>query len=67
MSSLDQPALPAPHPTLRARIRLRWDRVRDWWSKTWSNIRPGPEATQGAMWAILAASVWAAVIGGLTL
>jgi dienelactone hydrolase len=67
VSSLDQPALPAPHPTLRARVRLRWIRVRDWWSKTWSNIRPGPEATQGAMWAILAASVWAAVIGGLTL
>ena len=67
MSSLDQPAPPEPRPALRTRIQHRWRRLRDWWRRTWSNIRPGPEARKGAALAILAAAAWAAVIGGLYL
>jgi dienelactone hydrolase len=67
VSSVDQPALPAPRPTLRARIRGRWNRLRDWSSRTWTKIRPGPEAPQGAAWAIVAAAAGTAIIGGLYL
>ncbi|MGI8741488.1 MAG: hypothetical protein ACR2NN_02745 [Bryobacteraceae bacterium] len=44
-----------------------WLRVRDWRRRVWSAIRPGPEARKGAIWALLAAAVWAAVIGGINL
>ncbi|MDQ2950114.1 MAG: hypothetical protein M3Y27_29950, partial [Acidobacteriota bacterium] len=54
-------------PSFRTRLKHRWLRLRDWWRRTWSSIRPGPEARKGATWAILATAVWAAVIGALNL
>jgi len=39
-------------------------RIRNWWRRAWSNIRPGPEARKGGVWGVLAAALWAAVIGG---
>lgn len=67
MSTLDQPALPAPRPSLRARIKHRRIQLRDWWRRTWSKIRPGPEARVGAAWATLVAAAWAAMVGGVYL
>ena len=52
---------------MSVRIRHRWNQLRDWWRRTWINIRPGPEARQGAAWAIIAAAAWAAVVGGIYL
>jgi len=48
-------------------IRTRWSQLGNWRRRTWGNIRPGPEARKGAVWAILAASVWAAIVGGIYL
>src|SRR5579871_4906617 len=45
-------------------IRFRWNQFRAWCRRTWSDIRPGPEARKGAVWAILAAALWAALVGG---
>lgn len=67
MSPADQPAPPPPRLTFRARIRNRWNQLRDWWRRIWSNIRPGPEAYRGAVWAIIAAAAWAAVVAGRAL
>src|SRR5580704_12642706 len=36
-------------------LRSRWNQLRDWWRRTWINIRPGPEARKGAAWAIIVA------------
>jgi dienelactone hydrolase len=49
------------------RIKDRWNKLRDWWQRTWSDIRPGPEARKGAAWAIVAAATGAAFVGGYTL
>jgi hypothetical protein len=49
------------------RIKDRWYKLRDWWRRTWSDIRPGPEARKGAAWAIVAAATGAAIVGGYTL
>jgi dienelactone hydrolase len=64
---VDPPAEPTPRPTLRQRIRRRWNQLAAWWSRTWSNIRPGPEARKGAAWAVIAAAAWAAIVGGIYL
>jgi hypothetical protein len=48
-------------------LRSRWNQLRDWWRRTWINIRPGPEARKGAAWAVIAAAAWAAVVGGIYL
>ncbi|HEV8040663.1 MAG TPA: hypothetical protein VGP62_17460 [Bryobacteraceae bacterium] len=67
MSPVEQPAPPAPGPSVRARIRHRWSQLRDWRRRTWINIRPGPEARRGAAWAVIAAAAWAAIVGGIYL
>ena len=48
-------------------LRHRWTQLRDWWRRTWINIRPGPETRKGAAWAVIAAAAWAAVVGGIYL
>ena len=44
-----------------------WLWTREWWTRNWLAIRPGPEARRGAVWGTLAASAAAVVIGGLYL
>jgi hypothetical protein len=46
------------------RIRERWRGIRDWWGRTWANLRPGPEARTGAVWGALAVAIFIAVVGG---
>ena len=65
MSPVDEPAPPPPAPRLT--LRARWNQLRNWWRRNWINIRPGPEARKGAAWAVIAAAVWAAIIGGIYL
>jgi dienelactone hydrolase len=40
-------------------------RVKAWFSRQWSKIRPGPEARHGAVWGTLAAAAACVVIAGL--
>jgi len=44
-----------------------WRSIGFWWRRTWSEIRPGAEARRGAIWAALAAVLWAIVVGALNL
>src|SRR5580658_1393222 len=67
VSPVDPPAEPTPHPTLRRRIRCRWNQLGAWRTRTWISIRPGPEARKGAAWAVIAAAIWAAIVGGIYL
>src|SRR5260370_11142017 len=46
------------------RIRERWRGIRDWWGRTWANLRPGPEARTGAVWGALAVAIFIAGLGG---
>ncbi len=46
------------------RIKDRWRSLRDWSSRVWANIRPGPEARKGAQWGLLLVVLWTAVVGG---
>jgi dienelactone hydrolase len=49
----------------RARIG-RWRREAfAWWGKQWRAIRPGPEATRGAVWGTLVSAALGVVIAGL--
>jgi dienelactone hydrolase len=41
--------------------------VRDWSSRHWAAIRPGPEARRGAVWGTLAAASVCVIIGGIYL
>jgi dienelactone hydrolase len=64
------PAVPVPEepkPSLLARVKSRWRRVRDWFSRRWTEIRPGPEARRGAVWGTLAAAAAGVIIAGLYL
>ncbi len=54
-------------PIVPARVRHLWSRLSNWRRRTWTNIRPGPEARKGAVWAVLAAALWAAIVGGIYL
>ena len=49
------------------RIRQAGSRIRGWWLRAWGDIRPGPEAGQGAIWALRALVLWAIVVGGVNL
>src|SRR3954454_3562050 len=44
-----------------------WRSLGSWWGRTWSEIRPRPEARRGAIWATLATVIWAIVVGALNL
>jgi dienelactone hydrolase len=44
-----------------------WLRVKVWWSKNWTLIRPGPEVRRGVVWGTLAAAAASVVIAGLCL
>jgi dienelactone hydrolase len=44
-----------------------WRSIGSWSRRTWSEIRPGPEARRGAIWAALATVIWAIVVGALNL
>lgn len=64
MTAATEAPPPPPRRGVRQRIKNVWRRVRDWWVRFWNNIRPGPEARRGAMWAMLAtAAVMASVAG----
>jgi dienelactone hydrolase len=52
---------------LRNTLVPYWQSFRSWWLRTWADLRPGPEARRGAVWAALATVIWAAVIGGIDL
>src|SRR5579864_667798 len=42
-----------------------WRRLREWCSRQWADIRPGPEARRGAVWGTLVAAAVCVIIGGL--
>ena len=44
-----------------------WLRVKVWWSKNWTLIRPGLEVRGGVVWGTLAAAAASVVIAGLTM
>ena len=48
-------------------IKKSWRAVRDWSSRAWANIRPGPEARKGAIWGAIAVALWTAIVGGIYL
>jgi len=44
-----------------------WKGVARWCARVWRDIRPGPEAQTGAVWAGVVVVIWAAIVGGLNL
>jgi dienelactone hydrolase len=56
-----------PSSSLPSDKRSLWRRFRDWCSRQWAAIRPGPEARRGAVWGTLAAAAICVIIGGLYL
>ena len=46
---------------------VNWRRLRNWWSRTWPTIRPGPEARKGAAWGAVALAGTIALIASLNL
>src|SRR5580658_4301359 len=48
-------------------IKARWRSLRDWSSRAWTNIRPGPEARKGAIWGAVLVALWIAIVGGIYL
>src|SRR5215467_3795730 len=44
-----------------------WLKIKVWWSKNWSLMRPGPEVRRGVVWGTLAAAVATVIIAGLVL
>ncbi|MGA3201188.1 MAG: hypothetical protein ABSF12_01710 [Bryobacteraceae bacterium] len=48
-------------------IKDRWRSLRDWSSRAWTNIRPGPEARKGAIWGAVLVALWIAIVGGIYL
>jgi len=61
--STSQPPDSSPPPDKKS----RWRMVRDWSSRHWAAIRPGPEARRGAVWGTLAAASVCVIIGGIFL
>jgi hypothetical protein len=64
------PAVPAPEglrPSSPARLKVLWHTIREWCSRRWMQIRPGPEARRGAIWGTLAAAATGVIIAGLYL
>lgn len=53
--------------SLWTRTKDVWLKVKAWWLKNWSLIRPGPEVRRGVIWGTLAAAAACVVIGGLYL
>jgi len=66
-SELQTPSKPPSKPTTRERFAAVWRRARAWISNFWRDIKPGPEARKGAVWAAIATVIWAAIIGGINL
>ncbi len=48
-------------------IKGRWRVVRDWLSRAWANIRPGPETRKGVVWGAILVALWIAIVGGVDL
>lgn len=44
-----------------------WRRVWSWFVANWRDIKPGPEARKGAVWAAVVTAAWAAVVGGINI
>ena len=42
----------------------RWRAVRDWSSRAWTDIRPGPETRKGTVWGAVAVALFIALSGG---
>jgi dienelactone hydrolase len=53
--------------SLRLRIFSPFRRAARWIANLWRDIKPGPEARKGALWAAIATVIWAAIIGGINL
>ena len=53
--------------SLWTRGKAVWLRIKEWWTRNWILVRPGPEARRGAVWGTLAAAAACVVIGGLYL
>ena len=49
------------------RIKERWRAMRDWSSRAWANIRPGPESRKGFQWGAILVALWIAIVGGIYL
>src|SRR5579863_2018337 len=47
------------------RIKERWRALRDWSTRAWANIRPGPEARRGALWGAILVALWIAIVAGI--
>jgi len=63
VSTTAEPVPQPPRISFRERIRNRWNKLGNWWKRVWTDVRPGPEARKGAVWASLAAAAVAAFIG----
>src|SRR5436305_1791463 len=47
--------------------RTRWRAVRNWFSRIWQDLRPGPEGRRGGLLALLLTIGWAVVVGAINL
>jgi dienelactone hydrolase len=70
--AIDELAVPSaqaipPNSSPQPETKSRWRKLRDWFSRQWTAIRPGLEARRGAVWGTLAAAAVCVVIGGLYL
>ncbi len=54
---------PPPKRTLRQKIVARWRAIAGWFSRLWSELRPGAPARRGGKWGLAVATAIAAVIG----
>jgi len=58
------PEQPGLKPTPRRRAANLWRNTAAWFSRLWTDIRPGPEARRGAAWGSAAAALAGASIAG---
>ncbi len=59
-----EPPRPASKPSFLRRVGGGFHAIAVWFSRFWSDIRPGPEARKGAVWGCLAAALASAVVVG---
>ncbi len=52
---------------MRQRVATLCRRAWAWVVAVWNDIKPGPEARKGALWAAMATVIWAIVIGAINL
>ncbi|MBV9612718.1 MAG: hypothetical protein JO091_09600 [Acidobacteriaceae bacterium] len=65
--SIELPIAAEPARGRRHRVRNAWQTARQRSLSFWANVKPGPEALKGALWAAILTVLWAVVIGGVNL